>query len=121
MNNPLVTFIKRDAFKIAPRDIGNVDWVFCDAACYPRRLLEWLHLWTDGSAQLPAYMVCTVKLQGEPDWDALGEFEKIKGSALAHLNYNKHELTWLFSSKHALSPLRMKNQENICDFPRDLA
>ena len=98
MNHARVSFMKHDAFTLTPQDIGAFDWVLCDAACYPRRLLEWLHLWTRGAEQ-PRHMVCTVKLQGNPDWEELCEFEKIKGGSLVHLNYNKHELTWLFSAQ----------------------
>ena len=37
-------------------------------------------------------------MQGETDWNIIAEFEKIPGSRVVHLNYNKHELTFMYHS-----------------------
>ena len=93
MKNPLVTFTAHDAFTLTPQEIGPVDWVFSDVICYPERLLKWIHTWLD-SGQTKK-MICTIKMQGEIDWALIKEFEEIPNSRIVHLNYNKHELTFI--------------------------
>ena len=44
-------------------------------------------------------MICTIKMQGETDWDVIREFDNIPDSCVLHLNYNKHELTWIHVEK----------------------
>jgi 23S rRNA (cytidine2498-2'-O)-methyltransferase len=39
--------------------------------------------------------VCTIKFQGETDFETMRAFAGIPGSRLMHLNANKHELTWV--------------------------
>jgi 23S rRNA (cytidine2498-2'-O)-methyltransferase len=98
MANPRVKFLKHDAFTLDPKELGAFDWVFSDVACYPARLLEWIQGWQQSA--LVKHMVCTIKLQGEMDWKLLAEFEAC-GGEIRHLNYNKHELTWLYAKKGA--------------------
>lgn len=93
MKNPLVTFCAHDAFTLKPSEIGPVDWVFSDVICYPQRLLEWIHAWLDSG--LTRRMICTIKMQGAIDWALIKEFAAIPGSRIVHLNYNKHELTFI--------------------------
>lgn len=93
MANELVSFQKHDAFTLPPQDIGPFDWVFSDVICYPTRLLEWIHLWLDSG--LCPNMICTIKMQGQIDWELIREFESIPNSKIFHLHYNKHELTWI--------------------------
>lgn len=97
MKNPLVKFLAHDAFTLKPSDVINnfekPDWIFSDVICYPERLLQWIKMWLDYDSDLN--MICTIKMQGEIDWTLISEFEKIPGSRIVHLNYNKHELTWL--------------------------
>jgi len=93
MNNPLVTFQAHDAFTLTPEEIGPVDWVFSDVICYPERLLEWIKKWLAYNPELN--MICTIKMQGEIDWPLIQQFANIPGSRIVHLNYNKHELTWI--------------------------
>lgn len=93
MENPLVTFQAHDAFTLKPEDIGYCDWVFSDVICYPERLLKWVNVWLESG--LCRNMICTIKMQGEIDWSVIAEFAKIPGSRIVHLNYNKHELTWI--------------------------
>ena len=95
MNNPLVEFQAHDAFTLKPEELGHVDWVFSDVICYPERLLEWIKKWL--SYQPDLNMICTIKMQGEINWPLIQEFADIPGSRIVHLNYNKHELTWIHS------------------------
>ncbi|MDR2631653.1 MAG: hypothetical protein LBC60_12090 [Spirochaetaceae bacterium] len=90
---PGVRFIKHDAFTVKPEDLGPLDWVFSDVVCYPPRLLEWIQKWLDSG--LCANFVCTIKLQGEPDFETLRSFTALDGGRVVHLYHNKHELTWL--------------------------
>ena len=96
MKNPLVHFQAHDAFTLKPEDLGPVDWVFSDVICYPERLLEWINKWLAYKADLN--MICTIKMQGEINWPLIQQFADIPGSKIVHLNYNKHELTWIHTS-----------------------
>ena len=93
MKNPLVSFQARDAFTIPPQDVGPIDWLFSDVICYPERLYEWVQKWL--SSGLCKNIICTIKMQGGVNWEAARAFAQIPGSRVVHLNYNKHELTWL--------------------------
>ena len=97
MNNPLVTFQAHDAFTLKPEDLGEFDWVFSDVICYPERLLEWIHTWLDSGKTKK--MICTIKMQGAINWELVKEFESIPNSKVVHLNYNKHELTFIHVEK----------------------
>ena len=96
-----VSFIKHDAFTLKPKDIGKVDWLFCDVVCYPPRLYNWILEWLDSS--LCDNFVCTIKMQGgldesniqSADFETPKLFANIPGSRLYHLYNNKHELTWI--------------------------
>jgi 23S rRNA (cytidine2498-2'-O)-methyltransferase len=102
---PSVTFIKHNAFTLKPEDIGPLDWLFCDVACYPPRLYDWIEKWL--TSGLCKNFVCTIKMQGkvdagedsgeiaEPDFDTPRRFAAIPGSQVVHLYHNKHELTWM--------------------------
>lgn len=94
MDNPLVKFVAHDAFTLKPEEIGNCDFVFSDVICYPERLLQWVKMWIESNKT--SNMICTIKMQGEINWDLIEEFSKIKNSKIVHLNYNKHELTWMW-------------------------
>ena len=93
MDNPLVTFQAHDAFTLLPEDLGKMDWVFSDVICYPERLLGWIQKWL--SSGLTKNMICTIKMQGEIDWNVVAQFAAIPHSRIVHLNYNKHELTFI--------------------------
>lgn len=93
MKNPLITFQAHDAFTLTADDIGPVDWIFSDVICYPERLLEWITKWLSIKPELN--MICTIKMQGEINWPLIQQFADIPGSKIVHLNYNKHELTWI--------------------------
>jgi 23S rRNA (cytidine2498-2'-O)-methyltransferase len=90
---PRVEFIRHDAFTLKPEDIGPLDWLFCDVICYPPRLYEWIEKWLQSG--LCKNFVCTIKMQGEPDFAITRRFAEIPDSAVVHLYHNKHELTWI--------------------------
>ncbi|MDR1107719.1 MAG: hypothetical protein LBL19_01660 [Spirochaetaceae bacterium] len=90
---PGVRFIKHDAFTLPVETLGPLDWVFSDVVCYPPRLLGWIKKCL-GSG-LAANFVCTIKLQGEPDFETLREFAALDNGRVLHLYHNKHELTWI--------------------------
>ena len=93
MKNPLITFQAHDAFTLKPEEIGPIDWLFSDVICYPERLLQWIQMWLEYNPELN--MICTIKMQGEINWPLIQQFADIPGSKVLHLNYNKHELTWI--------------------------
>lgn len=97
MKNPLITFAAHDAFTYKPKELGHFDWIFSDVICYPERLLEWIKMWLDSG--LVDNMVCTIKMQGEIDWPLVAQFAAIPNSRVVHLNYNKHELTFIHVKK----------------------
>ncbi len=97
MANPLVKFMAHDAFTIKPQDAGAFDWILSDVICYPERLLGWINGWLDSG--LAKNMICTIKMQGKNDWNLIRRFEEIPGSRILHLNYNKHELTWIHTER----------------------
>ncbi len=93
MNDSHVKFMAHDAFTLKPEEIGQVDWVFSDVICYPSRLYEWINTWLDSG--MTKNMICTIKMQGGIDWPLVEKFAQIPDSKVVHLNYNKHELTWI--------------------------
>ena len=103
MHDEHVTFLAHDAFTLKPEDVcermgtDRLDWVFSDVICYPERLFEWVNLWiSSGRTQ---HMLCTIKMQGAIDWKLVARFAEIPNSRVVHLNYNKHELTFIHSEK----------------------
>ena len=93
MKHPRVEFLKHDAFTLKPEEVGSCDWVFSDVICYPARLYDWIAGWL--SSGLCKNMICTIKMQGVIDWKLMEKFAALPDSRIVHLNYNKHELTWL--------------------------
>jgi len=98
MKNPLIKFQAHDAFTLKPSEIGPFDWVFSDVICYPERLLGWITQWLESG--MVKNMICTIKMQGEIDWPLIQKFAEIPDSRIVHLNYNKHELTWIHTCKN---------------------
>ncbi|HCM27675.1 MAG: methyltransferase [Treponema sp. GWB1_62_6] len=88
-----VEYLKHDAFTLAPEELGPTDWLFSDVICYPERLYAWIERWL--SSGLCRNFICTLKMQGEPDWETIRRFAAIQGSTVVHLCANKHELTWI--------------------------
>lgn len=90
---PNVIFEKNSAFALSPKNYKDVNWIFSDIACYPERLLSLVNQWLKEKPD--ANFICTLKFQGEADYNISKEFMKIKGSKIMHLHHNKHELTWI--------------------------
>ena len=90
---PGVETRRESAFALDPRALGPIDWLFSDVVCYPARLLRLVKLWLE--AGTCRRFVCTLKFQGATDHETARRFAAIPGSRLLHLNYNKHELTWM--------------------------
>ena len=93
MADPLVTFLRHDAFTLEPERIGPCDWLLCDVACYPERLYDWIC--RQLASGFCGNMICTVKIQGAINWQLIDRFAALPDSRIVHLNYNKHELTWI--------------------------
>ncbi len=90
---PLVNHCENSsAFALDPVSAGAVDWLFCDVACYPDRLLRLVTRWLEKGRC--GNFVCTIKFQGITDHSIASSFLNIPGSRLMHLAHNKHELTW---------------------------
>jgi 23S rRNA (cytidine2498-2'-O)-methyltransferase len=88
---PRIESIKKDAFKLAPSDLGGVTWLFSDIICYPEKLWIYLQPWLSK----PVHLVCTIKFQGKTDWETLEKFKKVPGGRIIHLYHNKHEVTFI--------------------------
>ena len=93
MNRPHVMFRRGNAFSVRPETDGPFDWIFCDVACYPEKLFDWVSVWLDSGRC--ANMVCTLKFQGTAHYDAIEPFAALPHTAFGHLFHNKHELTWM--------------------------
>jgi 23S rRNA (cytidine2498-2'-O)-methyltransferase len=92
---PNVEYVRHDAFTLKPEEIGPIDWLFCDVACYPPRLYQWIEKWLVSG--LCGNFVCTIKMQGGTDgldFETPRRFAAIPGGEVVHLYHNKHELTW---------------------------
>jgi len=90
---PHVDYRKKDAFALMPAEIGKIDWLFSDIICYPPRLFELVQEWRQSG--LCENFVCTIKFQGETDWQTMEKFLEIPNSRIIHLCHNKHEVTWI--------------------------
>jgi len=85
-----ITFLQESAFGLDPQAI-TTEWLFSDIICYPERLLSLINKWKTAGVK---NFVCTIKFQGEADFDIIDEFLKIPNSKIVHLYHNKHELMW---------------------------
>lgn len=93
---PNVDYRQGSAFGLDPAEIGPVDWLCSDVICYPERLLRLVERWL--ASGLARNFICTLKFQGDTDFETARRFAAIPGSRLLHLAHNKHELTWMLSS-----------------------
>jgi len=91
---PGVTFRRESAFGLRP---APCDWLFCDVACYPERLLGLLRAWRGHARRL----VATIKFQGPTDPAIAREFAALPGARLRHLWHNGHELTCVLPGAEA--------------------
>ena len=96
---PNVRTIVASAFALSPKDIGAVDWLFSDVICYPDRLYRLVNAWIEANAC--KRIVASIKFQGATDFEMQHRFAAIPGATLAHLNQNKHELTFFWKVPEA--------------------
>lgn len=89
-----IKFLKKDAFKLRPDEVGPVDWVFSDIICEPMKLFELVQVWKNSGVE---NFICTIKFKGKTDFEAIDRFKEISGSKLVHLYHNKHEITWILT------------------------
>lgn len=87
-----IDFRQESAFGLDPRDFEEIDWFCSDIICYPERLLNLVKRFME--AGKVKNFVCTIKYQGETDWENTLKFLEIPGSKIVHLHHNKHEVTW---------------------------
>lgn len=90
---PNIQFYQESAFALDPHSVGQIDWLFSDIVCYPKRLLGLVDKWLQ--AGTVKHFACTVKFQGEIDFETINTLAAIPGARLMHLCNNKHELTWV--------------------------
>jgi len=88
-----IQFRKQDAFKLNWDEFSIVDWLFCDVICYPHKLYEFIMDALEHK-KVKNY-VCTIKFQGDTDFEIIQKFNSIPNSKVFHLSENKHELTWV--------------------------
>lgn len=100
---PNIEFRRQSAFALDPKSLPSIDWLLCDVACYPARLLQLVQRWIEsGSCRR---IVATVKLQGRWEPGQTAALREVPGSRLIHLFHNKHELTFFWS---ASAPVALK-------------
>lgn len=87
-----VLFMKKDAFRLDPKEAGQIDWLFSDIICEPPRLLELVHRWREAGVHR---FVCSIKYKGQTDFKTTEQFLAIPGSRIVHLCANRHEVTWI--------------------------
>lgn len=92
-----IRYLQESAFALNPKDFDKIDWLVCDVICYPERSLKLIQTWLE--ADKAKHIICTIKLQGEEDWNTLETLKAIPNSQLLHLYQNKHELTWFYVKK----------------------
>lgn len=87
-----IDFRQESAFGLDPRDFDELEWFCSDIICYPERLLNLVKRFLD-SGKVRNF-ACTLKYQGETDWENTFKFLEIPNSRIVHLHHNKHEVTW---------------------------
>ncbi len=90
---PNVSVRQHSAFALNPSDVPGATWLFSDIICYPARLLRLITRWQAAEPQMR--FICTLKFQGETDFEAITAFKQLGYGQLVHLHHNKHELTWI--------------------------
>ncbi len=112
---PGVEYRMLSAFALDPREVGPVDWMFCDVICYPDRLWRLVDRWrTFGKVR---NFVCTIKFQASTDHETAAKFWAYPGSRLVHLFNNKHELTWVLLDKEEFPRFHAEEEGEEGDLP----
>ena len=91
--NKNISYLNYSAFALNPESMQHFDWLFSDIACYPERLYELVQRWIESGKA--THLICTIKLQGETDFEMIKKFQSIPNSEVLHLFYNKHEVTFV--------------------------
>jgi 23S rRNA (cytidine2498-2'-O)-methyltransferase len=94
MRNKNITFQKGDAFKFQPP--RPVDWLLCDVAAFPDRILVLLDEWL--TKKLCRNFIVTIKFRGSEDYKLLREAKQLLlrhdcEFLLRNMNANKNEVT----------------------------
>ncbi len=98
---PNIVFKQSSAFAFEPETLDKpIDWLLCDVACYPARLYTLVTRWL--KANKAKQMIITLKLQGKTDHQMIEKFKSIPNSALFHLSYNKHEVTFFHPAPYCI-------------------
>jgi 23S rRNA (cytidine2498-2'-O)-methyltransferase len=92
-----IEFKAESAFGLDPENFGEIEWFCSDIICYPERLLNLVKRFL-ASGKVKNF-VCTIKYQGETDWENTLKFLEIPGSRIVHLHHNKHEVTWFLKGE----------------------
>ena len=91
---PDVHSMQESAFALEPAAFPDIEWLFSDIICYPKRLHDLIEKWIRGSQV--RYIIATVKFQAETDLETTARLMAMEGSRLLHLHHNKHELTFFW-------------------------
>lgn len=94
MRNKNITFKKGDAFKFQPTQ--PVDWLVCDVAAFPDRILALLDDWL--TKKLCRNFIVTIKFRGSEDYKLLRDAKLLLQRhdcefLLRNMNANKNEVT----------------------------
>ncbi len=94
MRDPLVEFVKGDAFAYEPPK--PIDWLLCDVAAFPLRTLELLQQWL-GQRWCRNFVV-TTKFRSQDGYELLPAYKQLLRDSgykfqLRRLNANKNEMT----------------------------
>jgi 23S rRNA (cytidine2498-2'-O)-methyltransferase len=94
--HPNISSQQGSAFALDPKDFDPLDWFCSDIICYPKRLVSLIERWLDSGKV--RNMICTIKLQGDTDWESIRLLQAIPGAQVQHLWHNKHELCFYHRS-----------------------
>jgi 23S rRNA (cytidine2498-2'-O)-methyltransferase len=99
---PNVGFRQESAFGLDPTSLPDIDWLFSDIICYPRRLHDLICRWIENPRLKHA--IATIKFQSDTDFETTSRLAQIPGARLLHLHHNKHELTLFWTRPEEPSP-----------------
>ncbi len=90
-SNPRVESRRSDAFKVGVSDVDAPDWILCDVAGYPERIVALAQYWAEVMPM--ASLIMTLKFRRNADPTVLDALANIPHARLCHLGANKNELT----------------------------
>jgi 23S rRNA (cytidine2498-2'-O)-methyltransferase len=98
---PNVEFLQESAFGLEPTNLPDIDWLFSDIICYPKRLHDLICRWIQNPRM--KHVIATIKFQSDTDFEATSRLAQIPGARLIHLHHNKHELTFFWTRPEGAS------------------